>query len=457
MTVIKRPGPAEKAALSPHLITRRRFLYLTAMSGAGLAAGCAVNPVTGERQMMLMSEAGEVQIDRQYAPQQFSADYGTIQDAALNAYIDRTGRDIAAITHRPRMPYSFRGVNAAYVNAYAFPGGSIACTRGILLSLDNEAELAALLGHELGHVNARHTAQQMTKSQIANVVVGLGTALVAAKWEDYAWAASGLGAVGAGLLLASYSRDNERQADDLGTEYMAKAGYNPQGMVGLMEMLNSLSKRKPNAIEMMFSTHPMSDERYATTVGQVRTEYAAAKNNPIYRERYMDHTARLRAIKPAVDALQDGEKAMAGKRYDQAESLFKRALKTAPNDYAGMMMMAKCQLVRNKFGEAQRYAESAKSVYPKEAQAYHVAGFAKLKNNRFSPAYRDFAAYERLLPGNPNTTFYQGYCLERMGQKQQAASNYAKYLNAVQQGDQAKYAYQRLVEWGVIKPRKQSG
>ncbi len=456
MSQWKRSRTIDDAAVSTRPITRRRFLYITAMSGAGLAVGCAVNPVTGERQLMLMSEEGEIQIDRQYAPQQFSADYGPLQDTALNAYIDRTGRNIAAITHRPQMPYSFRGVNATYVNAYAFPGGSIACTRGILLSLENEAELAALLGHELGHVNARHTAQQMTKSQVANVVVGLGTALVAAKWEDYAWAASGLGAVGAGLLLASYSRDNERQADDLGTEYMAKAGYSPEGMVGLMEMLDTLSKRKPNAIEMMFATHPMSDERYKTTVNRVRSEYAAARNNPLYRERYMDHTARLRAIKSAVDALQDGEKAMAGKQYNQAESLFKRALRIAPDDYAGMMMMAKCQLVQNKFGEARRYAEEAKSVYPKEAQAYHVAGFAKLKNNRFSPAYRDFAAYERLLPGNPNTTFYQGYCMEQMGRKRQAASHYKQYLNSVQEGKQAQYAYQRLVEWGVIKPQ-QSG
>jgi predicted Zn-dependent protease len=439
-----------------HLITRRRFLHLAALSGAGLATGCAVNPVTGQRQLMLMSEAGEVQIDQQYAPQQFSADYGPLQDTALNAYIDRTGRNIAAITHRPQMPYSFRGVNATYVNAYAFPGGSIACTRGILLSLDNEAELAALLGHELGHVNARHTAQRMTKGQIANVLVGVGTALVAAKWEDYAWAASGLGAVGAGLLLASYSRENERQADDLGMAYMAKSGYSPEGMVGLMEMLASLSKRKPNAIEMMFSTHPMSDERYTTTVNRVRTDYTQARANPLHRERYMDHTARLRAIKPAVEALQEGEKAMAGKKIDQAESLFRRALKRAPNDYAGLMMMAKCQLVRERFGEARRYAEAAKSVYPKEAQAYQVAGLAKLKKNRFSDAYRDFSAYQRLLPGNPNTLFYQGYCLENMGRRKQAATRYTTYLNAVQKGDQAQYAYRRLVEWGYIKPRKSS-
>ena len=130
--------------LNDNLMTRRRFLWLSSMAAAGFAAGCATNPVTGKSQLMLVSEDQEIQIDQQYAPYQFSADYGTAQDKALNSYIDRTGKNMAAGTHRTRMPYNFHVVNATYVNAYAFPGGTIACTRGILLSLENEAELAAL-------------------------------------------------------------------------------------------------------------------------------------------------------------------------------------------------------------------------------------------------------------------------------------------------------------------------
>ena len=144
-------------------VTRRHFLWLLSMSAAGWAAGCAANPVTGRPQLMLVSEDQEIQMDQMYSPIQFSADYGPIQDHALNDYVKQVGRDVAAHTHRKNMPYSFRVVNATYVNAYAFPGGSIACTRGALLALESEAELAALLGHELGHINARHTAQQMSK------------------------------------------------------------------------------------------------------------------------------------------------------------------------------------------------------------------------------------------------------------------------------------------------------
>ena len=147
-----------------------------------LAAGCATNPVTGRSQLMLVSEDKEIQIDKQNSPYQFSADYGTVQDKRLNDYIDRTGKNIAAQTHRTHMPFNFHVVNAVYVNAYAFPGGTIACTRGILLNLDNEAELSALIGHELGHVNARHTAEIMSKSKLTSAVVG-GVAVLAGTYD----------------------------------------------------------------------------------------------------------------------------------------------------------------------------------------------------------------------------------------------------------------------------------
>ena len=140
---------------------RRDFLWLlTASVGASALEGCAVDPVTGEQTLMLMSESQEISIDQQQSPQQFSSDYGPVQDASVNAYLSEVGNRLARLSHRPGMPYSFRAVNASYVNAYAFPGGSIAATRGILAEIDNEAELGALLGHEIGHVNARHTAER---------------------------------------------------------------------------------------------------------------------------------------------------------------------------------------------------------------------------------------------------------------------------------------------------------
>jgi predicted Zn-dependent protease len=437
------------------MMTRRRFVQWSALTAAGWAVGCAVNPVTGQRQLMLVSEKQEIDLDQRNSPHQFSADYGPVQDARLNAYLDRTGRRLAALSHRPQMPYSFRVVNANYVNAYAFPGGSIAATRGILLKMDNEGELAALLGHELGHVNARHTAAVMSKGQLTNLVLGGVAAAAGAGNSRYGNLAAQLGMLGSGVLLASYSRDNERQADALGMEYMVKAGYGPDGMVGLMDILNNMSRGHQGAAELLFATHPMSSERYQTAVETARSAYAADKGKPLYRERYMDHTAGLRRIKGAIETMQKGEAAMAAEKYTEAEGFFQTALKQAPNDYTGLVLMAKCQLARKKVDAAERYLRTARQVYPMEGQAKYLDGFVKLSKKQYDAALSQFESYDKQLPGNPTITFFKGVALEGQGIRKSAAENYYAYLQAVDQGSNAEYAYKRLVEWGYIKKTSQ--
>ncbi|MFC1534702.1 M48 family metalloprotease [Thermodesulfobacteriota bacterium] len=432
-------------------ITRRNFLLLTSISTAGLMAGCAVNPVTGKQQLMLISEDKEIQIDKENSPHQFSADYGETQDKELNRYIDQVGKKISPHTHRTRMPYSFRVVNATYVNAYAFPGGSIACTRGILLSLESEAALAALLGHELGHVNARHTARQMSKGFLTQAIVGGLSVLVGKESAGYGQLASQLGMIGAGALLASYSRDNEREADALGMEYMVRGGYSPKGMVSLINVLRGLSKYNPSAIELMFATHPMSEERYQDAVENVRLKYSGKTTLPLYRERYMDKTARLRALKGVIEEMQKGEKEMIRKKFADAETHFNKALKSAPGDYTALVMMSTCQFVQKRYAKVIKYAEQAQQVYPQEARAYHLSGYAKIQTKDFDGAYQEFITYDKLLPGNPNTTFFKGYAQEGMTHIKEAANSYHRYLQAVQQGDKAVYAYRKLKEWGYYK------
>lgn len=444
-----RENPAARACRGN--LTRREFMYLLSMAAVGTAAGCAMDPVTGRSQLMLVSESQEIQMDRQYSAKQYSADYGISQDAALNRYVDQVGRGLVPYTHRPRMPYAFHAVNAVYVNAYAFPGGSIAVTRGILLELSDEAELASLIGHELGHVNARHTAEQMSKGQVTSVLLTGIQAAVGIGAPSYSGIAGQLGTLGAGLLLASYSRENEREADALGNDYMVKAGYSTDGFVELMAMLNSLSKEKPGYTDVLFSTHPMSDERYRTAVNAARTTYQSSRNAPLYRERYMDNTARLRAKKSAIDLLQKGDASLSKKQYGEAESFFRKSLKQAPNDYAGLVMMSKCLLFQKKAREAEKYADKAQAVYPGEAQAPYVSGFARLEQKKFEGAYQDFDRCDRLLPGSPSVKFFMGYALEGMGRKTDAAAEYQKYLQSVQKGAQAQHAYNRLAQWGYLR------
>ncbi len=434
-------------------LDRRAFLRLLGLSAAGFAAGCAVNPVTGRSQLMLVSEQDEIRIDRSHRLRQFSADYGVVQDASLNDYVHRTGLGMTSRSHRPHMPYSFRAVNAPYVNAYAFPGGSIACTRGILLELDNEAELAALLGHELGHVNARHTAEQLSKNMVVSAAVG-GLSTIAASGDTLLGdLASGLGGVGAGALLAKYSRDNEREADALGLEYMVRAGYSPRGMVGLMGMLQQESDRKPNAFELLFATHPMSRERAAAAREAVETRYRNHLDKPLHRDRFMDRTARLRAMREAVEAMQAGDRAMGRQEWSEADAQYRKALREAPEDYTALMKSAECQAARKRYDDARRFAEAAQRAYPAEAGAYRVSAVSRILVRDWNGALGELAAYDERLPGNPETTFLKGLCLEGMGRRREAAQAYHGYLQAVSSGERARYAYNRLVEWGYVRPR----
>jgi len=296
----------------------------------------------------------------------------------------------------------------------------------------------------------------MSKGLLTQLVLG-GTVAAAAsseRYQGYANLLQTLGGIGAGALLAHYSRDNEREADALGMEYAARAGQNPAGMVGLMEVLVEQSKHKPNALELMFATHPMSSERYKTAKERSESQYAALTGVDLRRERYMDHTANLRRQKEGILKLQKADGELKKEEFQQAESHLKEALRIMPDDYAGLVMMSKCQLGLNNKTAAKRYADKAKEVYPSEAQAHHIAGIASLAMNEPQAALEDLNTYERLLPGNPNTVFLKGVAQERMQNRQAAAREYARYLGMVRQGGQAQHAYQQLLNWGYVKPRE---
>lgn len=432
-------------------MSRRQLLSLLALASGGVMTGCSVNPVTGQRELMLMSSGQELDIDQQHSPHQISADYGRVQDADLAAYVETVGASIGQVSHRPDMPYQYLALNANYVNAYAFPGGTIGVTRGILLSMESEAELAALLGHEVAHVSARHTAQRMTQQTLVGIAVaGAGVAL-ATQVDDTATAlALGLGGVAAGALLARYSRSDERQADALGLEYMTAAGYSPEGMVHLMDLLQNLSSRQPSMLEQMFSSHPMSDERYRDAQREAAERYADQADQPFYRERYMDLTADLRRLKPAV-ALQQQAEAQLG-RGAQAEAVaqLEESLKLAPEDYTGLVLLGKAWLAKENFAQAKGPLTEAARVYPEEAQAQHLLGVLALQEQQPEQALNQFKNYQRLLPGNPMTDFFIGLSHEGLAEKPEAAAAYQRFLNQGGSGEPAKHARQQLSLWGAI-------
>ncbi|CAM5415317.1 peptidase M48 Ste24p [Thauera sp. 28] len=435
-------------SLERNRITRRQALWLL---GAGTAAlsGCAASPVTGKTILVGMSEAQEKLADAQVAPHQFSQDLGAIQDETVNRYVAELGKRMGGLTHRPLMPYSYRVLNANYVNAYTFPGGAMGITRGILAELDDEAQLAALLGHELGHVNARHAAQRQGQSLIAQAALaGLNVAAQDSNWGGVM--AIG-GQIGASALLASYSREHEREADALGQDYLVKAGYPATGMVRLHQLLVDEEKAAPSLLRTMFSTHPMSHERMQAAQAAADNQYRISNSQDARRERFMDSTASLRRIRPTINACKNGETAMAAKQYTAAQVEFESAIAKTPRDYASNLRMAQCLQAQGETGRAGTYASVAREIYPQEAQAHKLSGVLALQQRDPGSAFEHLDRFDRLLPGDAGTTFLKGIALEGIGNRQAAAQHYLAYLRQSQQGNAAQYSYSRLKAWGVVK------
>ena len=219
---------------------------------------CAINPVTGKRELMLLSSADEVAMGQQTDPQVIRT-FGLYEDAELARYVAALGKKLGALSHQPNLAYSIKVLDSPVVNAFAVPGGYVYLTRGILAYLNDEAELAGVVAHEIGHIAARHSAQQYSRAQVAQLGLGLGS-MVSKTFRKYA----GVAELGVGMLFLSFSRDDERQADALGVEYSSKAGYDSNHMANLFVSLERLNPgESQGGLPGWFSTHPNPPDRIA--------------------------------------------------------------------------------------------------------------------------------------------------------------------------------------------------
>ena len=265
-----------------------------------LASACATNPVTGKLEFVLISEAQEIAMGRQ-ADAEIQQQMGVYEDSAIQEYVEEIGYSLAAVSHRSELDWTFTVVDSPAVNAFALPGGYIYLTRGIMAYLGDEAELAAVLGHEIGHVTARHSVQAITRAQGAQYGLVLGQIFVPPMRANPYWGGVGdLAGTGLGLLFLKFGRDDEIQADQLGAEYALGGGWHPQGVADMLSTLarvTSASDRR--GVPNWLSTHPEPETRVAE-VGQTVSELLATADPATLR---VDRSGYL----DRIDGLQFGD------------------------------------------------------------------------------------------------------------------------------------------------------
>ncbi len=391
-------------------MSRMKIAALVLLAAA--AAACAVNPVTGQRELMLYSESQEIELGKQ-TDAEVAATYGIYDDPALQSYVSKLGLALAAKGQRPGLPWRFTVVDSPVVNAFAVPGGAIYVTRGILALMSSEAELAAVLGHEIGHVNARHSMSQMSKQQVAQVGLAVGS-VVSKTFAKYA----GLAGTGLQVLFLKYSRDDENQSDALGIEYARAAGYDPAEMAVTFSGLQKMGDLSGgSSLPGFLSTHPLTADRIAhvktllqpgdTALARRPDAYLQAVNNIVVGE------------DPRQGYVENGIFTHPGLRFQfvvpsgwKVENMPSRVTLIAPDGTAGVVL------------QGAQTADSAEEFAKKQSAEITKSGGTLLNENRTT--INGLACYE------------QSYTIT-----QENASPVRMSLSCLKKGDRV-YAFQAM-------------
>ena len=404
---------------------RQTFSRLIPLAFLGLSSACTVNPVTGKSEFMVVSEAQELAIGTQnYAPMQQSQGGAYDVDPELTAYVQRVGNKLAAVSDRP-LPYEFVVLNNSVPNAWALPGGKIAINRGLLTELNSEAELAAVLGHEIVHAAAKHSAKQMSRSVLLQGAV-LVTA-VATGGSDYGDLAVGSASVGAQLLNSTYGRNAELESDKYGMTYMSRAGYDPAGAITLQETFVRLSEgRDSDWLSGLFASHPPSQERVDANIAMAATLPAGGTLGVVSFEAAMKKT---RAAMPAYEAHDEGRKALAEEKVDAALTFANKAIELFPQEAHFYALRGDVRLVGEKYDMAVTNYDSAIRRRGDYFYYYLQRGLAKNELDNTDSAVADLERSIELFPTAP-AHYALGDIEAERGNDQAAIAHYSVVAKA---------------------------
>ncbi|MCB1692107.1 MAG: M48 family metalloprotease [Pseudomonadales bacterium] len=360
-----------------------RVLLVLALALA--MAGCAVNPVTGKHELSLIPVSQQIAMgEEQYVPSQQSQGGVYSVDKELTSYVSEVGQRLAAVSDT-RLPYEFVVLNNSVPNAWALPGGKIAVNRGLLTALDNEAELAAVLGHEVVHAAAGHSAAAMQRGMLLQGVM-IATTLASSD-SEYGNYIVGGAQLGAQLVTQKYSRSAELEADLYGTRYMKRAGYNPEAAVTLQQTFVRLFEgQKTSWIDGLFASHPPSQERVDANE---KTAEALGKTGELGTERWNEKMSYLRSRQDAYLA------------FDDAGQL------ASKKDYAGALAKI----------------DNAIKIEPKEPRFYGLKGDILLEQKKYLPASEEFDKALNRDPGYYEYYLGRGLAYSRLGKTDRARSD----------------------------------
>ncbi len=456
---------------------------------------CAINPVTGQRELVLVSENQEIEIGREFYPNALWGDIGgggEFKDERLRAYLNEIVLGLHSVSHRPQLPVAFSIQNSSVPNAWAIPG-YVVMTRGLLATLDSEAEFAFVMGHEMGHVSARHSARHMTYGMLQQI--GLSVAGEALRGKDYADTALGVGAIGSSLLLLKYNRDDELEADRLGINYMTKIGYDAKNAISAhrnlekaaQEYLKQMGKDSMEGgfFEDLLSTHPRTSVRIEeiqkmisniqpTSIsgdGTQRERFQRMKadleaKNKLYLE-YYDPAVRafqndniaeaesliIKAIRedqyqPAFHALQ-GFIMLKKKAYSEAEEYFKSAV-NIQNDYEPAYRgLGVLKYHRKEYPEGIRYLKKSLTLFPQDISSHFFLGLSYYQTKNYQSAVPHLDLFSQVQSKHPEIHGILGICYEEMGQFSAAYNEYVMQLQVAPDNEMGKHAAQRVK---VLKP-----
>jgi len=361
---------------------------------------CAVNPVTGKSELAIVSFSEEEEAAlgaKAYAPA-VQQQGGFYRDPELEAYVQDVGMRLARVSHRPNLNYRYRVLNSSVPNAFALPGGYIVINRGLLVGLKNEAEMAAVLGHETGHVTAKHSLAGYQRAMAANVLVAgvvLGTGGRAGVQE--------LSGITASLVENGFSREQEREADWLGIDYMVKAGYNPEGAVQLQEYFYRQLEggKNPMWAEGLFRTHPFSKERLDNARARIAERYPDTVKNPNYTFNgtiFLQKTARMREAQKAYDVSDEGDKLLKAKRYDEALAKYLEAARMEPGQAPFHSSAGRVLLIRKEFGPAEGELRRAIELDNESFEPHFLMGALRYEKREYRAAIPELERSMELYP-----------------------------------------------------------